>query len=58
MPRYEFVSCEGPAHAPTFHYLVWEGETLLGEGEGASKQLAQQAAAKNALQKLGADHCG
>ena len=58
MPRYEFVSCEGPAHAPTFHYRVWEGETLLGEGEGASKQLAQQAAAKNALQKLGADHCG
>ena len=58
MPRYVFVSCEGPAHAPTFRYQVWEGEALLGEGEGASKQLAQQAAAKNALQKLGADHCG
>ena len=58
MPRYVFVSCEGPAHAPTFRYQVWEGEAMLGEGEGASKQLAQQAAAKNALQKLGADHCG
>ena len=58
MPRYVFVSCEGPAHAPTFRYQVLEGDTLLGEGTGASKQLAQQAAAKNALQKLGADHCG
>ena len=58
MPRYVFVSCEGPAHAPRFRYQVFENDTLLGEGEGASKQLAQQAAAKNALQKLGADHCG
>ncbi len=58
MPRYAFVSCEGPAHAPTFRYQVLDGETLLGEGTGASKQLAQQEAAKNALQKLGADHCG
>ena len=30
MPRYEFVSCEGPAHAPTFRYQVWDGDALLG----------------------------
>lgn len=58
MPRYAFVSSEGPAHAPVFHYRVFEGERLLGEGAGASKQLAQQEAARNALQMLGADHCG
>ena len=39
-------------------YVIYLDDTLLGEGTGASKQLAQQAAAKNALQKLGADHCG
>ncbi|OPZ68170.1 MAG: Ribonuclease 3 [Firmicutes bacterium ADurb.Bin467] len=58
MPCYVFVSSEGPAHAPTFRYQVFEGDALLGEGEGFSKQLAQQAAAKNALRKLGEHHCG
>lgn len=57
MPRYVHVSSEGPPHAPTFCYHVFDGKTLLGEGQGASKQLAQQAAAKNAFKKLGANHC-
>ena len=45
-------------HVAHYQRLEFLGDALLGEGEGASKQLAQQAAAKNALQKLGADHCG
>ncbi len=58
MPAYVFLSSSGPAHAPTFRYRVLDGDEVLGEGEGASKQLAQLSAAKNALKKLGANHCG
>ena len=52
MPRYEFLSMQGPPHAPQFHYSVTlEGRTL-GEGSGTSKQNAQQNAARDALRKL------
>ena len=51
MPAYEVVSQTGPAHAPTFHVSV----TVLGvtaEGEGASRRLAEQAAAAKCLHAL------
>ena len=51
MPAYEIVSQTGPAHAPTFHVSV----TVLGvtaEGEGASRRLAEQAAAAKCLHAL------
>lgn len=54
MPVYEFISMEGPPHAPLFRYKVTDGETELGRGEGASKQNAQQAAALEALKRMGA----
>lgn len=54
MPAYEFISMEGPPHAPVFHYRVREGEQILGEGSGQSKQSAQQAAARDALKRMGA----
>lgn len=50
-PRYELVSEEGPDHDKKFTIAVLVGEKKWGEGKGASKQLAQQSAAANALKK-------
>ena len=54
MPKYEYISMEGPPHAPMFTYRVCCGEQILGEGSGSSKQNAQQAAARDALKRMGA----
>ncbi len=54
MPEYEFISMEGPPHAPKFSYRVRAGVRALGEGSGSSKQSAQQAAARDALKRMGA----
>ena len=54
MPNYEFLSMEGPPHAPVFYYRVCDGARVLGEGSGQSKQNAQQAAARDALKRMGA----
>ncbi len=48
-PRYRTVSAEGPDHAKVFHVEVSIGDTVYGEGEGPSKQLAAQSAAVDAL---------
>ena len=53
MPRYEFVSMEGPPHAPVFRYRAVTEDRALVEGTGSSKQQAQQEAARDALRKLG-----
>ena len=53
MPIYEFISMEGPPHAPEFRYRVLHNGDTLGEGRGTSKQNAQQDAARSALKKLG-----
>ena len=53
MPRYEFISMEGPPHAPQFRYRAVVDDRVLGEGAGTSKQHAQQAAARDALRRLG-----
>jgi len=52
MPVYEFISVEGPPHAPLFSYRVMDGGRELGSGQGTSKQNAQQAAARDALKKI------
>ena len=54
MPVYEYLSMEGPPHAPIFYYRVCDGTRVLGEGSGQSKQNAQQAAARDALKRMGA----
>lgn len=54
MPNYEYLSMEGPPHAPVFYYRVCDGARVLGEGCGQSKQNAQQAAARDALKRMGA----
>ena len=53
MPRYDFISMEGPPHAPRFRYSVTLDERVLGEGSGTSKQNAQQEAARDALRRMG-----
>lgn len=53
MPRYELVASDGPPHAPVFTYRVLDGDVEMGMGQGHSKQAAQQAAARAALQKIG-----
>ncbi|MEX0932059.1 MAG: ribonuclease III [Candidatus Saccharimonadales bacterium] len=51
-PTYEVISESGPDHDKTFIMGVYVGKELRGKGRGASKQIAQQAAASNALEKL------
>lgn len=49
-PRYKLVSASGPDHAKTFNVEVSLGEALSAMGSGSSKQIAEQAAARAALQ--------
>ncbi len=48
-PKYEVLSEKGPDHNRVFTVGVFVGEKMIGQGEGLSKQLAQQEAAQNAL---------
>lgn len=50
-PRYEVVSEEGPDHNKKFTVAVLVGQKEWGRGIGTSKQLAQQAAAQDALKE-------
>jgi ribonuclease III len=52
-PRYKTISEEGPDHARTFTVGVFLNEKEVARGEGKSKQEAEQAAAKNGLEKKG-----
>lgn len=50
-PTYKVTSEVGPDHAKRFKMGVYLGNKLLAEGEGNSKQLAEQEAARIALEK-------
>jgi ribonuclease III len=52
-PTYEVMKEWGPDHAKNFRIGVFLEKELVGEGEGPSKQDAQQAAAEIALKKKG-----
>lgn len=52
-PTYEVLKEWGPDHARNFDIGVFLGEEMAGQGEGLSKQEAQQAAAEEALKKKG-----
>ncbi|MFT7184061.1 MAG: ribonuclease-3 [Oceanicoccus sp.] len=52
-PHYELIDESGPDHAKTFLMGVYFGEDLVGQGKGASKQIAEQEAARDALKKKG-----
>ena len=49
-PSYKVLSEEGPDHSKLFTVGVYFGSKLVAKGTGTSKQLAQESAAKNALQ--------
>ncbi|MGB0925077.1 MAG: ribonuclease III [Minisyncoccia bacterium] len=48
-PRYELVSAVGPDHDKHFIMAIYFGAKKIAQGEGNSKQKAQQNAAENAL---------
>lgn len=50
--KYELEKEEGPSHDKTFYMNVYHGRKLLGSGKGRNKKLAEQMAAKNALENL------
>lgn len=52
-PSYEVLSEQGPDHAKRFRVGIFLEEELVAEGEGLSKQEAQQRAAEQALEKKG-----
>ena len=51
--EYKLISEEGPPHDKRFTFRVFLNSNFLGEGSGKSKREAEQAAAKEALKKLG-----
>lgn len=50
-PSYTTVKAEGPDHARIFTVAVSVGDVVIAEGEGKSKQEAEQAAAQKALEE-------
>lgn len=52
-PTYHVMEEWGPDHARQFRVGVYLGKELAGEGQGESKQDAQQAAAEDALKNKG-----
>ena len=52
-PQYKTVQEVGPDHAKNFIVGVYLNEKKVGEGEGKSKQEAEQAAAQSALESKG-----
>ncbi|HEP1818710.1 TPA: ribonuclease III [Streptococcus suis] len=50
---YQVVAESGPAHDKTFEVEVTADQRVIGRGRGRSKKLAEQAAAKNAVESRG-----
>ncbi len=48
-PHYKIVATTGPDHAKQFAVAVFVGGKEMGRGKGASKQIAEEQAAKQAL---------
>lgn len=52
-PRYDVLEESGPDHNKLFVVGVFLKDALVADGKGSSKQIAEQYAAKNALEKKG-----
>ena len=52
-PAYKILKESGPDHSKMFHVIAYIDEKEAGEGTGTSKKEAEQAAAEDALKKLG-----
>lgn len=50
---YQVIAESGPAHDKTFEVEVSADQRVIGRGRGRSKKLAEQAAAKNAVEARG-----
>jgi ribonuclease III len=53
---YKLLTEGGPDHNKTFEIAIMLDDVVLGQGQGASKKEAQQAAAKNAVDNLGIEY--
>ncbi|SCN21978.1 Ribonuclease 3 [Clostridium sp. N3C] len=51
--QYNLIKFEGPPHRREFYVNVTANNSLLGQGVGYSKKEAEQAAAKEAIERLG-----
>ncbi len=51
-PHYKILQTQGPDHAKQFTVAVYIGGKEKGRGTGTSKQVAEEKAAKQALQEL------
>lgn len=51
-PHYKILKTSGPDHAKNFTIGVYINGKLMGEGSGNNKQVAEEQAAKQALQEL------
>lgn len=51
-PRYKIIKTQGPDHARVFLVGVYIDDRKLGEGFGMSKQIAEEAAASEALKRF------
>lgn len=51
-PSYRLLDATGPDHEKSFRIEVWVADTLLGVGEGPSRQAAETAAAAQAMDRL------
>lgn len=52
LPVYYLIETRGPDHEPQFTVEVRSGDTVLGQGVGKSKKLAEAEAARSALESL------
>ncbi len=55
-PTYQLIETSGPAHDRHFTVAAVHNQRTIGNGSGRSKRVAEQAAAKNALEHLAQDH--
>lgn len=51
-PRYKILSTQGPDHAKQFSVAVYIQGKEYGQGSGASKQIAEEMSAKEALREI------
>ena len=54
-PQYVVAAEEGPSHRRVFRVSCVIGSEIASEGEGPSKKVAQQEAARLALERLGSE---
>jgi ribonuclease-3 len=53
LPTYAILDEKGPEHKKLFRVAVYLNDSEIGTGSGSSKKSAEEAAAKNALEKFG-----